>query len=77
MKKITVYGVGCPSCHKLYERVEKVLKKNKIDADLENIGDINILIDKGIVQVPALEVDGIMKCMGRVPKEKELLLYFV
>ncbi|NCA66904.1 MAG: thioredoxin family protein [Clostridia bacterium] len=74
--KIVVYGTGCKSCHALHESVLKLVKDNAIDAEVEYITDLNKIISKGIMQMPALEVDGKFKCMGRVPKDKELLIYF-
>lgn len=73
--KIVVYGTGCKSCHALHERVLETVKKHGIDAEVFYETDLKSIISKGIMQMPALEVDGRMKCMGRVPKEKELLTY--
>jgi small redox-active disulfide protein 2 len=74
--KITVYGSGCKSCHALYESVLEVVKKYAIDAEVVYETDLKKIIARGIMQMPGLEVDGKMKCVGRVPKEKELLIYF-
>jgi len=74
--KITIYGSGCKSCHTLYENVLEVVKKHAIDAEVVYETDLKKIIARGIMQMPGLEVDGKMKCVGRVPKEKELLIYF-
>jgi len=73
--KIVVYGTGCKSCHALHESVLETVKKHGIDAEVFYETDLKTIIGKGIMQMPALEVDGRIKCMGRVPKEKELLTY--
>lgn len=73
--KIIIYGTGCKSCHTLHESVLAVVKKHGINAEVVYETDLKTIIGKGIMQMPALEVDGKMKCMGRVPKEKELLIY--
>jgi small redox-active disulfide protein 2 len=73
--KVIVYGTGCKTCHALHDSVLKVVKDHEIDAEVIYETDIKKIIAKGIMQMPALEVDGKMKCMGRVPKEKELLIY--
>lgn len=74
--KIVVYGTGCKSCHTLHENVLKAVKDNAINADVVYETDLKTIINKGIMQMPALEVDGKIKCAGKVPKEKELLFYF-
>ena len=74
--KIVVYGTGCKSCKALHENVLETVKKHGIDAEVVYETDLKTIMAKGIMQMPALEVDDKMKCMGRVPKEKELLIYF-
>jgi small redox-active disulfide protein 2 len=74
--KIVVYGTGCKSCHALHESVLKTVKKYEIDAEVVYESDLRTIIGKGIMQMPALEVDGKIKSTGRVPKEKDLLIYF-
>lgn len=71
--KIIVYGTGCKSCHALFESVSNVIKDNSIDAELIYEKDLRTIIGKGIMQMPALEVDGKIIVSGRIPKEKELL----
>lgn len=73
--KIVVYGTGCKSCHALHKGVLEVVKKHEIDAEVVYETDLKTIIAKGIMQMPALEVDAKIKCMGKVPKEKELLIY--
>ncbi len=73
--KVVVYGTGCKSCHALHESVLKVVKDNAINAEVVYETNLNTIIGKGIMQMPALEVDGKIRCMGRVPKGKELLAF--
>lgn len=71
--KIVVYGTGCKSCHTLHERVKSVVKDNNINAEIIYETDLNVILNKGIMRMPALEIDGIIKSMGAVLKEKELI----
>ncbi len=73
--KIVVYGTGCKKCHALHESVLAVVKKQGIDAEVVYENDLKTIIGKGIMQMPALEVDGKIKSLGRVPKEKEILIF--
>ena len=72
--KIIVYGTGCKSCKTLYENVLKTVKDNAINAEVVYETNLRTIIEKGIMQMPALEVDGQIKSAGRVLKEKDLLL---
>lgn len=74
--KIVVYGTGCKKCKELHDSVEKVIKDNAIEAEVVYENDLKTIIGKGIMQMPALEVDGQYKVLGRVPKEKELIKLF-
>lgn len=48
----TLYSTNCPKCFML----EKTLDKNKIDYD--KVTDMTIMINKGIMEAPTLEVNG-------------------
>lgn len=70
--KIVVYGSGCKSCELLHGRVLSVVKECGLQADVEYVKDLTVIISKGIMQLPALEVDGKIVLSGRVPKEAEI-----
>lgn len=72
--KIIVYGTGCKKCKSLYESVLKTVKNNAINAEVVYETNLRTIIEKGIMQMPALEVDGQIKSAGRVLKEKDLLI---
>lgn len=74
--KIVVYGTGCKKCQELHDIVTKVLKDNNIEAELIYEKDLKTIIGKGIMQMPALEMDGKIRIAGRIPKEKELIKLF-
>ena len=71
--KIIVYGTGCKKCKSLYENVLKTVKNHAIDAEVVYETNLSTIIEKGIMQMPALEVDGQIKSAGRVLKEKDIL----
>jgi small redox-active disulfide protein 2 len=56
--KISVLGSGCPTCKKLHLAVEKVVKVEKIDAEVEYSTDIKRIVELGIMMSPVLVVDG-------------------
>ncbi len=75
MMKIKVYGKeGCAKCTKVKEKIEKVVKKNKItDANVEKVNDVQELIEKGVMSTPAVSKDGEIVIKGKVPTTDEIL----
>lgn len=56
--KISVLGSGCATCRKLHESVIKVVKDEKIDAEVEYSTDVTKIVELGIMHSPVLVVDG-------------------
>lgn len=70
--KIVVYGTGCKKCKALHDSVKKIVEQANIAAEVVYQSDLNVIILKNMMQLPVLEVDGVIKSKGRLPKEKEL-----
>jgi small redox-active disulfide protein 2 len=75
MKKLQILGTGCPKCKKLAEATEQAAKAIGIEYALEKVTNINDIIKFGVMMTPALVVDGVVKCVGRVPADLELKTY--
>jgi small redox-active disulfide protein 2 len=72
--KIVVYGAaGCADCAALHSRVKAVIEKNGIKAELIYNTDFEDALQKEIIQMPALEIDGKLIFAGKIPKEKQIL----
>jgi len=71
--KVEILGVGCAKCHKLYDQVTELVKKNSIDAEVVKVEDIKVFGQYGVFMTPALVVDGEVKVAGKVPKEADIL----
>jgi len=56
--KISVLGSGCATCKKLHEAVLKVVKDEKINADVEYSDDATKIVELGLMHSPVLVVDG-------------------
>lgn len=72
---IQVLGTGCPKCNKLAAHVEEIAQKEGLDYTFEKITDINRMIEFGIMTPPALIVDGVVKCSGRIPNAEQITEY--
>src|SRR5512140_2838043 len=65
--EIRVIGKGCYFCQQLTKIAGEVVKElNVPDATVEQIDEIGELLDFGVVNPPALVVNGKLKLMGRV-----------
>jgi small redox-active disulfide protein 2 len=71
--QIKIIGSGCPTCTKLHQMVIKLKDEGKIKAEIKYSKDINELIELGVMESPALVVDGKVVKVGMVKDEKELL----
>ena len=70
--KIQVFGSGCPTCKKLYEMTKTAVSANGLSVRVEYITDVAKMIEMGLMQSPALVIDGKIAAVGRVPSAKEL-----
>jgi len=71
--KIAVYGGGCASCKKLYENAKKAVEQSGVQADIDYITDMQIIMEKGFMTMPILEIDGKVVFKGKVATDKEIL----
>jgi small redox-active disulfide protein 2 len=72
MKKIQVLGTGCSKCEKLYKVTETAIEELGNGYELTKVSEINEIIDFGVMIVPALAVDGVVKISGKVPSVEEI-----
>ncbi len=70
--KIKVLGSGCKSCKKLYESVQKYVTENNVEADVEYITDLSIMIEYGIMVAPAMIIDEKVVSTGKELSTKEI-----
>jgi small redox-active disulfide protein 2 len=73
MKDIKVLGTGCAKCNTTYEAVKEAMKRSGIDANLEKIEDIEVLMEYNVLVTPVLMVDGKQVVKGRVPDVNEII----
>lgn len=77
MLKIQVVGTESEEQRDLLENVHKAVHELKVEAEVDEITDVNEIADRfGMVVTPALFVNGKLKCQGHtidVEKIKEYL----
>lgn len=70
--KIQVLGSGCPTCKKLFKLTTKAVSELNLDTEVEYITDIQKIIDLGIMQVPAIVINGKPVMAGFVPSLEKI-----
>jgi len=77
MVTIEVLGTGCANCKRQMNNVEAAVKQLGISANIVKVDDITQIMERGVMMLPAIIVDGDLKISGRVadvPEIKKLLL---
>lgn len=72
MKTLQILGTGCPKCSRLAAATEAAATALGLEFQLEKVTDLKRIMTFGVMMTPALVVDGVVKCVGRVPKVDEL-----
>jgi len=70
--KIEIMGPGCPRCHNTAENVNKALEELGLSAEVIHITNIDEMIDRGIIQTPALVIEGKLVMQGRIPSVEQI-----
>jgi small redox-active disulfide protein 2 len=70
--KIEILGDGCARCDQLYEEVTGALKESRKKAEITKSMNPEELTSYGVLSMPALVIDGVVKATGRIPKIEEI-----
>lgn len=71
--KITIYGTDCCSkCNQVLETTKELVKELNLDVEIEKINDPMKAVEKGIMSLPALAVNGEVKIKGRTADKEEI-----
>lgn len=70
--KIEVLGTGCAKCKSLMAEAQKAVDQSGTPMVISKIEDIEKIMGYGVMQTPALVIDGKIKSMGRIPLAAEI-----
>lgn len=70
--KIEILGPGCPKCHNTEENVKKALLELNKAAEVIKVTDINAIIEKGVIQTPALIINDKIAMQGKIPTVEQI-----
>jgi small redox-active disulfide protein 2 len=67
MTKLQILGTGCAKCERLAEHTEEAARALGLDYELVKVTDLLEITKFGVMMMPALVVDGVVKISGHVP----------
>lgn len=70
---VKVLGSGCCRCNDLAARVKEALAEMGVASEVDHVTDFREIVKYGVMQTPALVVDGKVKVAGRIPAKPELI----
>lgn len=76
MTKIEILGTDCAKCKSLLKNVEKAVHELGMDAEVVKVNSIPEIMNRGIMMIPGLAIDGEIVLVGRSPSAEELKKMF-
>jgi len=70
--KIEVLGTGCAKCKSLLRNVERAVQELGIEAEVIRVDSLQEIMDRGIMMIPGLAINGEVKLVGRSPSVEEI-----
>ncbi len=61
---IKILGVGCSRCQSMYNTVIQILAREKIQAEVEYVKDIEKILSYGVMTTPALVINEKVVMLG-------------
>ncbi len=73
--QVRVLGPGCVNCQKLEQETLAALSELNLAADFEHVRDILEIARYRVLGIPALVINGQVKCVGRVPGREQIKIW--
>ena len=70
--KIKVFGPGCAKCTQTEKLIREAVAARGGDITVQKVSDLGEMMAAGIMSIPAVAVDGVVKVAGRVPSKEEI-----
>lgn len=71
--KIEILGTGCSKCKTLEEVTKQAVAQSGIFAQIEKVEDIQKIMDYGVMNTPALVIDGKVLSTGKLLSVNEIV----
>ena len=73
--KIEILGMGCKKCNELYENAKQAAKELGMEVECAKVEDIQSIMGYGVMNTPAIVLDGKVKASGKVSSIEEIKAY--
>ena len=70
--KIEVCGPGCPRCRATEKNVLQALRELGKEAEVIKVTDFKEISARGVMMTPAVIIDGMKVCEGKIPSSEEI-----
>ena len=70
--EVKVFGPGCAKCNQTADMIKEIATAKGSDITISKVSDIKEMMLAGIMATPAVAVDGVVKCTGRIPTKDEV-----
>ena len=70
--EIKVFGTGCTRCNELEQMVKELVNTRTCGSKVLHVTDLKEMMSLGVFSTPAVMVNGVLKCSGRVPTQAEV-----
>lgn len=74
---IHVCGPGCANCRKTEKLIQEVVDELDMKAQIIKVTDFQDIAKYGILSTPAVVINGVVKCVGKVPTKNEITSWLV
>lgn len=69
---IKILGTGCSKCSELKRLVKEVITEKELDAEIEEIKDLNKILEYPIITTPGVVIDEKLVSSGRLPSKDDI-----
>jgi small redox-active disulfide protein 2 len=70
--KVQILGSGCAKCRQLEQNAREAVAALALDADVEKVTDLDVIMEMGVMMTPALAVDGTVRSAGKVLTREQI-----
>lgn len=70
--EIKVFGPGCARCAEAEQVVRSVVEAKGVVATVVKVTDFKEMMQAGVMSTPAVSIDGVVKCTGKVPTREDI-----
>ena len=70
---IKILGTGCPKCKKLEDNTRQAVSFAGIEACIEKVEDLNLIMDYGVMLTPALVIEDKVVSSGKLLSPDDII----